>query len=205
MGNLITPTLMDSLDWLYNSPPSWKEKAYEDMLNKLNRVFTSNIHVEKGQYFERVLYENCKKDPIPGSDYFREICNCIKGGTFQSKGKIFETIRGENFCLFGRFDVLFPNLIIDIKTTSNWKGKSKYLKGWQHKFYCLIKQIHHFKYIVAEWSPDWRIKNVHYIDYHVDSFEGLRKEVKEKIEEFLDFLEMNPEYKEAYYEKFNLY
>lgn len=207
MSNLITPTLLDSLDWYMKCPPSWKERAYDGLSNTLNRVWVSNVHVEAGMKLEKQIYEwaNRDQEEWEGSKLFTEICNHVKGGNFQAKTKRIIDINGVEYCLYGKLDVLFPELIIDIKTTSDYKGKSNYLSKWQHKFYCYLKNIPEFIYIIAELEDLIKIKKVHYVEYRMENKEKVEEEIIEKVKEFMGFLDMYPELKKAYHEKFCLY
>jgi hypothetical protein len=206
MGSkLITPTLFDAMDWYLKCPPSWKNKAYTDLYNKLNRIWSTNIHVEKGMELEKTAIKWCNKKELKGSEKFQELCTQIQGGEYQVKRKMIVTINNVDYCWYGKLDVCFPSVIVDIKTTGSWKGKSNYLSKWQHEFYCLITGIKFFKYIVVEWTDDYKIKDIHYIDYKVENFDIIKDEITEKTKEFIDFLELYDELKIAYYDKYNLY
>lgn len=203
MSNLITPTLLDSLDWYMKCPKTWKNKAYTDLYNKLNRIWTSNVHVEKGTELENEAFKYSNQQK--GSKLFQQLCKDIQYGIFQHKCKKYIKVNDIEYCLYGKIDVLKPRQIIDIKTTMNYKGENNYLSKWQHKFYCLIKEISIFQYIVVEWTEDYQIKEIHYVDYLAQDFEKLKQNIIEKIIEFIGFLDIYPELKEAYHNKFNLF
>ena len=177
MSLLITPTLLNSFNWLNNCPSSWKEKAKVDMSNMLNRVWVEqppDSPMKKGMEFEDAVYKCVSKKLFYiGSEEFQKTCKFMEGGTFQKKSKKIITVDGKEYCLYGKLDVFFPNKIVDIKTTGNWNGDRKYLETWQHLFYTWIEKIEHFQYYVIVWAPDkkFKIKETHIVDYRVESFD----------------------------------
>lgn len=215
MAKLIAPTLLNSHDWMYKCPMSWKAKAFNDMSNTLNRAeWTPNDAVKNGILFEDYVYDICKKvktaddiQKIKSSDMFKRIVATCHGGKFQKVSKNFIEIDGVNYCLYGRLDVWFPALIIDIKTTGNFKGDSQYNKGWQSIFYCYNESIKDFIYLVAEWmsKTDFRLKKVHEVHIHYPDPKLLENKIVNKIREFIKFLKENPELEKAYHTKYNKY
>ena len=213
MSRLITQSLFGKIDWILNCPPSWKEKAFKDLNNMLNRVWTEPPPpAKRGMDFERVVYGILSRKHLDiaklnCSDHFRLVLRLCQGGQFQRKTKSFLTIAGEEYCLFGKIDVWFPNLIIDLKTTGNYKGCDHYLKSMQHKIYCYNEHIKDFKYIVVEFTDDDNniIRDVHKIEYHVYDPKSLRKELEAKILNTLAFLEADPALLNLFLTKYSRY
>ena len=213
MSRLITQSLLSKIDWILNCPPSWKEKAFQDLNNMLNRVWTEpGPPAKRGMDFERVVYSILSKKHLDiallnCSDFFREVLRLCQGGQFQRKTKSFLTIAGEEYCLFGKIDVWFPNLIIDLKTTGNYKGRDHYLKSMQHKIYCYNERIKDFKYIVVEFTDDENniIRNVHKIEYSINDRSYLRKELENKILDTLAFLEADKDLLRLFLTKYSRY
>jgi len=210
MAKLITPTLFNSVDWLKKCPQSWKERAYNDLSNTLNRVYLQMPEaVQNGVDFEKKLM-NFVAGPKTIADIKEENSNfkenlisaiqIIKDGEYQSKSKKVVEIDGIEYLLYGKLDVLLPDRVIDIKTTASYKGKSYYLSGWQHKFYCYNEYIDTFTYLVLELvsvNKVLKIRDIHCIEYYVKSFKDIGKEIVTKIESFLEFLEEVVHYAEA--------
>jgi len=217
MALLMTPTLWDSIDWLHKAPSSkkkgtditWKEDAYINLLGMLNREWHPTPAIERGIKFEKQVCYGTKPKVAPDLvDKFNNAYDLIHadGGDFQSKCKKFYEYEGTEFILYGKQDVHFDNLIIDIKTTGNYRGKSSYLDKWQHKCYTLLDRIPKFKYIVYEFdNKSGMIVDIHTIDYVNEDFGAMDKVVEKKLAEVVKFLRANPELKKAYLSKFNMY
>ena len=217
MALLITPTLMDSHDWLLKCPQSWKEKAYNDLSNTLNRAkWEPNEAVKQGIKFEKIVYKYANHPDrerllslMGASKYFISVCNQLTGYYFHQKGKKIVTIDGVEYCIYGRYDAIRKaEKIIDLKTTKKFTKKN-YLSKWQHRFYTYVEKIKHFEYIVAEWNDvennDYSIKEIHNVKYEAENFEEIEKELFNKIEVFISFINEDENLKDAYYNKYNLY
>lgn len=216
MSLLIAPTLLDQFNWFKKCPESWKEKAYQDIKNTLERVpFEPNEAIQKGMQFEKLVYQNAHNEHLRkmltskgASDLFIKVCEKVKFYAFYRKGKKKIIIEGKEYLLYGRYDCYSQNKIIDIKTTANFKRNS-YLEKWQHKFYCYIEGIKDFEYLVIEWkdaeNDDYSIKEIHSVVYEANDFNLIEKEIVEAIKEFISFVEKDKILKDAYYNKYNLY
>jgi hypothetical protein len=217
MALLMTPTLWDSIDWLNKSPDSWKVRAYNSLLDMLNRVWNPTDAIKRGIAWEDKICN--KKNPIAEisldlHEKFMTAYDLIHypGGQFQAKTKKIVDFDGKEFCLYGKMDVFLPThvdyldgLIVDIKTTGNYKGKSSYLSKWQHRLYCWLKRIHDFKYIIYEFDEHGNIIDIHIIDYHVDDFGPIGTEILENLDKVVKFLRTDKKLSSAYMKKFNLY
>lgn len=198
---LLTPTILDSYEFLKNAPYTWKERAEVGFLAKLRREHVDYpAWVSKGQAFEDAVVKVCNahnnSEPITvGSEHFQTVCNKVYNGKFQQKLMKKVDLDGEKVFFFGFCDVLFPKrkLIIDIKTTLNYKGPSKYLSGHQHLVYTHLTEIPEFEYLIAQWESEDSntIQAVHSVEYKVDNFENLQKELYDKVLEFFTYLRDN--------------
>lgn len=178
---LITPTLLDKLEFALNAPPTWKDRAYAGFVRAIRREKgTFPDWVKWGNEFEDEVvkwatkaHREGKTEVVAGSPYFNEIATACIGGEYQAVEKINFEIEGEPALLYCRLDVKFPHKIIDIKTTTNWKGRQKYLKGWQHKCYALATGISAFEYRVLQWesAEKQRAKAAFKVSYDVASDE----------------------------------
>lgn len=213
MSRLITSSLIGSIKWhdiCWNA--EYKKKSYKDLYNMLARIKTPlNEVVKRGIKFENYVYNilNSPKkerlDELSCSNDFLRILRICKDGVFQKKSKSFITINNIEYCLYGKLDVWFPDLIIDIKTTKSF-NRDKYLDSMQHVIYIYNEKIETFKYVVAIFENETSnfIKEVKEID--IDLSVDLCKEkiiyTINKIEEFMD---KNPELNKLWLEKYSLY
>jgi len=208
---LVTPTILDSYEFAKSAPPSWTVRAEEGFLAKLRREKVDYpAWVKKGQSFEDTVVRVCnahhnkrfKTNPVKqGSELFQKVVSECIGGTFQEKlSKKMEIDRQKVF-LFGYCDVTFPTLTIDLKTTLNYKGESKYLNRHQHLIYSYIRQVPEFKYLVVQWANEdaITIQAVHDIYYHAPDQAELERIIRLKISNFFDYLSQNNLWQAYYY------
>lgn len=171
MGHLITSTLLDSYEWLVSCPESWKPRALDDFVAMIRREPRPvSDACERGIEFERLVCDNC--DRMSHEDFRRlvasrysgwlkgapleravesvcDVADSCRGGMQQVAVMKDVCIDGKDFHLFGYADVVFPDRIVDIKTTGNYKGDGAYLKRSQHFLYSLCTGIKDFEYVVA--------------------------------------------------------
>lgn len=210
MALLMTPTLWDSIDWLQKSPASWKTRAYTSLSNTLNRIWAPTDAIKRGIAFEeQICYGQNPIDEIApelkGKFNMAYAMIHAEGHSFQKKAKKIVEYDNKEFCLYGKMDVAFPDLIIDIKTTGNYRGKSSYLSKWQHKVYTWLTRIKDFKYIVFEFDEHGNLCDIHFIDYHVDDFGPIGKEIMSNLDKVVTFLRSDKKLSKAYMKTFNLY
>lgn len=74
----------------------------------------------------------------------------------------------EDFYLFGYADLVYPDLILDIKTTTKFKSNSKYTRRAQHLVYAYCTGIPKFHYIVADYCGTKYPLDYHCIAVDVD-------------------------------------
>ena len=219
MSKLITPSLFSSIKWLETCPESYKEDAYEQLRGMLARdqKWDPSPQIIRGMDFEKKVESvlmSGRADELNVSKEFREFLTVCKGGKWQKKTKTYMTIDGTEYCLFGKIDVDFPAKIIDLKTTGKvpWKGfEHKYLSSAQHKIYCHNEQKPDFTYIIALFNDvkgqelNKKIESVHYVDYHVESFDRLAEEIRELIGEAMMFFDQYPELFKLFNTKYSKY
>ena len=203
MARLITPSLLNSFAWYNNCPYSWKEKAIQDLSNYLNRVpFEPNEYFERGNKYEKQVKALCNgwkvEDPMPT---IKEMAKLCKGGLWQQNTKVFIVIDNVEYIVCGRIDVLKKDEIIDIKTTSNYKGEDSYLSTSQHVLYLYANHeiggtINKFRYLVSDFNE------IHKVSFEVEDWDLLRVEAFKLLTDFLNFLKGNKSLQEAYLHKF---
>jgi hypothetical protein len=211
MSKLITASLISSVDWLKKCPSNWKDKAYQDLFNQLARVYPKEIPmpIKRGIEFETTVQsqvESGRWKDVKSSEHFKKVCSLCAGGEFQVKSKSYITVRGVEYCLYGKIDNKFSDLINDLKATGNFK-KDSYTKSFQHKIYCHNEQIKNFNYIVAEFEKEsmTKIKEVHEVPIHIADLRQNEQEIKDKIIEVIDFISCDDELLELYNKSFCKY
>ena len=195
---LVTPTLLDSFDFLKTCPISWKDSAMKDFIAKIRREeIKYPAWVTKGQLFEqRVMKESRKTptqviyEPHPECIHTMRVAELIAGGAFQQKIQKDLVIGNTKAFFFGKSDVEFPDLTIDIKTTANFRGSDAYLSKNQHIVYLWINGKSDFKYVVAVWGSKEadNLIDVQEIDYHSPGSAVLEGMIKEKTVAMWDYI-----------------
>lgn len=130
--NYITPSLLNS--WLYVT--NNENADINEFLSYLNKHHQPTTEAQqRGLDFEDEVYKGNKPLYNP----------YVKGGLYQVKvSKPYKDI-----VLLGVIDVLQPNNIYDVKTTSRYEV-GKYYNASQHKVYCYITGIKNFSYLINE-------------------------------------------------------
>lgn len=222
-SRLITTSLIGAVDWCNTAPkthidhdptkPTWRDQAFVDLDKTLNRVWDNSPkpYLDRGIKFENAVYKEAGAPTGRGSEHFQWFVSECKGGEFQRKSKKYIDIDGFTYCIYGKLDAWFPDIIKDVKTTSKWKGDTNYLNTWQHRLYCYTENINRFRYIVAVFDdPDEgplsnTIVERHAVDYVVPDREELEQDIVSKIKEVVSFLSIDPEWFDAYTNKFSMY
>jgi hypothetical protein len=186
-----------------------KARAYVDFKNQLHRIWSEPSEaIKRGIDFENVIYQMANRhSEIKASDFFHKICEIVKGGDFQKKANITMMIDEKEYYLYGKLDVYFHDLIIDIKTTSKFRGANSYLSTWQHLFYCLMTNIPRFMYLVVVFYKDIpnKIKSIEKVYYNMNEIgmDKVRKQIIIGIRDVIGFINSDKILKEGYYTKFN--
>lgn len=211
MSRLITQSLVGSVDWYTNCPPDWREKARADLVNQLSRASFEGeppTVIRRGYLFEDAVRDHVIRESVKASEHFLWFLEQCRGAVFQKKVKRYVEIDGVEYCLYGRIDAWFVNVIKDIKTTGRYGGRDKYLNSFQHKLYCYIERIPSFVYLIAEFDGPQSMGPViaHYaVDYQAPPLEELEREVITKVKEVVDFLKSDEELYTLYTTSFSRY
>jgi hypothetical protein len=207
----ITPTLLNSYDWLTSCPESWREKSLAELQNTLQRKpFQTSPEAQKGIDLEKAVEKYCTMpdvdfNKIKASGHFRKLLELCHGGDFQQWAEMYfpNPIRPglPDVRAYGKIDVLKRNKIIDIKTTAKYKGGEYYTKGWQPIIYCLSTGINNFEFLVCVWENvnSMLIKDFHIVRYELKA--GDEKRLIKRYHEFIEFLkqkELYQDYLETY-------
>ncbi len=208
MGKLITPSIMNSVAFAKNASGKWREKGRQDLFNQLSRIYPAEMPhaIRRGLDFEDRVYQCARMDPEhwTSSDAFRAVVDECRGGSFQAKAKRDISVDGEVFTLYGKLDVKFPELIIDLKTTNKRQPPGKYLGTPQHLIYSYSTGIKNFRYLVIVLDENDQIVEVYPIDWESPGEEAVENVLITKIRQFMKDLESFGML-ELYHDKFCLY
>lgn len=191
---LVTADLINSINWMLKAPNvivkgqsdpllTWSKKAYQDLVNKLNRVYGDMpLAAQRGIDFENKVYACVEKNKLNvGSKNFQKVLESVRGFKFQEKIKKDERI-GEYDCfLYGKVDAIKKNHIIDLKTTGNYSPSNFNNDSFQAQLYSYITKIHYFSFVVAEWLDYPQIANTHISRCFFPDMNDLQKRIHEKV------------------------
>lgn len=174
-------TLLDAFTWYLKSE---SEGAFQEFLDKLNRVPFSSEAADKGTAFNElvdsliltpddlqtgleVYHHNGFEFP---SYIVREYVEIFSSAVPQVYvERVIETKYG-HVLLYGYIDELMAYLISDIKTTKSYEF-GKYINNWQHRvyLYCLKENgIDTFQYTVTDFDEVYKEEYVWREDYELD-------------------------------------
>lgn len=225
MKYLITSSLLDSFEWLKMCPDSWKRKAIDDFISMLKREKRpTSAACQRGIEFENLV---CNYNNLSDSDYLNflkdyykglgeeksqiavsstfEIWNICKGGKQQEKLMKDIVVDDNEYHLFGYADIVFPDVIYDIKTTGRFKGENSYLNRSQHRIYSICTGINKFEYLVADFgSTDYpkKIIKVKTETNPTENVEIISNKIREVIK-FIDLSGLKKDYIEIFTAKHN--
>lgn len=191
-------TLLDSYSWYLQSE---QDEAFQDFINKLNRVpFTSNA-AEKGKAFNELvdagqLIEGAKivKDVVKykGFDFKRSVLNEFVGYFKGAISQVYTstTLQTNNGLieLYGYADKVLQDTCFDIKTTGRYEFP-KFISGWQHRVYpfCFNQNgifVDKFEYTVTDFN------NFYKETYFYNSERDIAA-IKNICESLVDFIELH--------------
>ncbi len=214
MSLLITSSFIGAVEWLENSPSSWKERAYVSLHDQLARKpwEEPSADVTRGMKFEQTVYDTLEKKKDEETDFkcsaeFQVFLDKCRGGKFQQKLKRIEEVDGMEFCFYGKTDVSFPDRIIDIKACASYGGSSKYLNTVQHLMYCHVAEVDTFNYLVAEFgpTPNMKIKRVFDVEYKVTDREQMKDTLIKRVRKAVGFVQQDEELWKLYTTTFSRY
>ena len=211
MGKLITPSILDSYDWYVNCPAHFKTSAFQQISDALNRKpWDPTPAILRGMAFEKMVCANL--DDISKEDFmlkFEGHCKDMekfwarcRNGRQQAKVSKTITVDGVEYYLYGKRDIAFSDVTIDIKTTGDYKGPQYYTSKNQHVLYIACSEIEQFMYMIAEYD-DVKEKCVAVYEVNADlKTEVALARIESKIREFISFLKTDDELMEAYNKTF---
>lgn len=212
MKYLITSSLLDGLDWYMTCPKNWKESAKQDFISMIRREKRPVSEAcQRGIDFENLV---CKCNEMDNeqfrmfvtNQYFQKgftgfqletavniVCkmaSIIKGGKQQVR-VMKDMVFGDNeYHLFGYIDVLFPNKIVDIKTTKKYTEGYNYVKRSQHYIYSFCTGINIFEYLVADYKETSFPCSLKRIEFEMTQDEN-KWVLEKRINDLFSFLKEN--------------
>lgn len=203
MRTEITKTLLDSWLYTFNAGEDQQEQAWEDFLSTLRRERKPpNEDMQKGLDFENQVWAAAKQYAL-GANYHEEwktgaerIAAIVRGGQWQIPVNADITVSGHDFWLNGRIDVLKAGVIYDIKfktkSFSSLDLAGCYLHAPQHSIYLYcVPEAFRFDYLVSDGDA-----------LYTESY--TRKTavpVTRYLQDWLNWLETEPELKQLYEER----
>lgn len=187
---LITPSLLGSFAWYLSDESNDSRKKFLNTLGKVKTPTTSAQ--QKGLDFEARINEFCGQFISGIYEYdiiARDIANIVKGGLWQLTCKKDLQVGDKEFLLYGKMDVVKRDTIYDIKFTSNYE-LGKFLNSAQHLIYLYCTGLPKFQYLISDGKDYW------IEDYH--NHANIENEIKNKITDFLRYLENDQEAKELF-------
>ena len=187
----ISVTQLDGFQYFLNSDLSEADyiqrlSTFEDNRPmKIGRGFESIITSEPNQYDKFGHYE------IDGIKYSNQLIqkgfDRLKDLNAVKQVKIVSEVAGVN--LVGVADLLYGNIIADIKTTANYSF-AKYYDSWQWKAYLTLFELDIFKYFVFEINDSdiVELKEFHLVNCF--RYALMESELNVLVSEFKDFIQI---------------
>lgn len=133
------------------SPECQRGIDFEDLVCKnCNEMNIADFRTLVNNYYKAKGVRGEKLDNANNVTFL--FYNMCQYGNQQEKVMKDIVVDGNEYHLFGYADIVFPNVIYDIKTTTHFKGDEAYLKRSQHRIYSICTGIEHFDYLVADYK-----------------------------------------------------
>ena len=195
---LITPSLINSFQYYINDKFKSPADSRADFLKTLSKEkFKPNEAMQKGIDFEEEIFHQCCLEKEVGKKLTSdpicdEIVKIVKGGLWQQTCKKDLQIGNQEFLLYGKMDVVKRDTVYDIKYTSNYE-LGKFLGSAQHLIYLYCTGLPKFKYLISNGKDFW-------IEDYFNSV-NIEYYIKNKINDFLSYLENDSEAKNLFQTK----
>lgn len=210
MTRLISPTLLDSFAYYQGLEDEQRHaQARQDLLNRLRGVKTHPTKaMQRGIQFEQDVRDMSTGSFNIGARKLSEkhleiislVAQKVKGAERQEHVSYWID---SDTLVHGYIDFLLPGLIIDTKTAGRAYEWGKYLNNCQHLAYLLALAntgYKRFSYLTAIFYKDEATEVVQE-DYFYSP--KMADALKSRCAEFFDYLTIDPEMSEAYYNRNN--
>lgn len=185
-------TLIDSFQWYLNSE---QDNAFQEFIDKINRVPFTSEAAEKGKAFNTLVdtkevLKDQEKIKFNGFDFKVPLINDFKayfsGAASQVYTSAHITVNNAVIELYGFADKVLRDTVYDIKTTKGYEFP-KFTLNWQHKIYpyCFNANnifVSRFEYTVTDFNNIYKEQYMYNPAVHVD-------EIKSICSSLVDFLE----------------
>jgi hypothetical protein len=195
----LSPTFLDSFRYYREAGDEYADKARRDLIDRLNGVSVTSEAMRKGIEFERAVCDCCDGGEIeagPVKPALRPIIEEIAGHVSGALRQVHVSTRiAPDIVVHGYVDFLKGGTIYDVKTTGKYEFP-KYLRKCQHLAYMAALRpygIGTFKYLATDFA-----------DVYVEEYrwsDSMLSELKGRAMDFLSYLEIDPEMKEAFERK----
>jgi hypothetical protein len=196
----IYATILDAFQWYQDSQ---QDTAFQDLIDKINRVPFSSEAADKGTAFNDVvdMYLHGQIALHPSGLFLHngfafeeklvtEFASNLHGATPQVRMSAPVHTRYGLVELYGVMDELMMGTVVDIKTTKQYTFP-KYLRAWQHIVYpCILRHHTGMDYAFAYLVTDF--KDIYCEDYQY-SHERDYSRLVSFLESFIEFLEQHRE------------
>lgn len=187
-------TLLDAFQWYLTSE---QDEAFQDFINKINRVPFSSEAAEKGTAFNEIVDDKNilqvqDKVRYKGFDFKVPLINDFKAYFKGAASQVYtsttlETNKGL-IELYGYADKVLQDTCFDIKTTGKYEFP-KYINGWQHKVYpfCFNQNgifIDRFEYTVTDFNNIYKETYFYNTERDIAAIKGI-------CESLIDFIELH--------------
>lgn len=176
-------TLLDAFSWYKKSE---KEEAFQEFLDKINRVPFESEAASRGTAFNELVDNLCADFEVYGllpgdevinhsgfdfpGDIVREFVVQFAGCLRQIYVERTIQTKYGSVLLYGYIDELLWWIVYDIKTTKAYE-LGKYTRNWQHKvyLYCLQETgIDTFQYTVTDFDSSYKEEYTWKDSYQID-------------------------------------
>jgi hypothetical protein len=193
----LSPTFLDSFRHYQNAGDEWADKARKDLIDRLCGVGAASEAMQKGIDFEKGLCDYCDgagslHEGEPLFAIMEEMAGHIRGAERQVHVAIQVS---PGITVHGYIDFLQKNTIYDVKTTRNYEFP-KYLRNCQHLAYMAALErrgIRTFRYLITDFSGVF-VEEYNWMD-------AMLGELRGRALEFMSYLDIDPEMKEAFMRK----
>lgn len=191
-------TLLDAYQWYLGSE---QDEAFQDFINKINRVPHTSESAEKGKAFNELvdagkLVEGAVivKDIVKykGFDFKRQVLNEFVGYFKGAASQVYtsttlETNKGL-IELYGYADKVLQDTCFDIKTTGRYEFP-KFISGWQHRVYpfCFNQNnifVDKFEYTITDFNNFYKETYFYNPERDIAAIKGI-------CESLVDFIELH--------------
>jgi hypothetical protein len=191
-------TLLDAYQWYLTSE---QDEAFQDFINKINRVPHTSESAEKGKAFNELIDAGKRvkgavivKDIVKykGFDFKRHVLNEFVGYFKGAASQVYtsttlETNKGL-IELYGYADKVLQDTCFDIKTTGRYEFP-KFIYGWQHKVYpfCFNRNgifVDKFEYTVTDFNNFYKEAYFYNPERDIAAIKGI-------CESLVDFIELH--------------